>query len=153
MSKKNLILQKKVMVIFPVRKKGFKNKFVKVSCDSNYKMLKIKWLEVTFLMTDEDYKKIVFKIRDIVENNDVKLFFNDMRKFNAVISLEMQEWVYENFFVYISERVKKIAILPSEEYTSKVSINLIADKINSLLETIRIELFSDEKKAMEWLLQ
>ena len=127
-----------------------KDDFLQINEMPEINGIKIKWLQASGRMQDEDFKAAILAEKIVIETAKPKYIFADTLDMKFSIYPDLQEWHNKEIFpVFVKVNLRKLAVLVSSDLFTQVSIDqLIGEGKGGEMVT---QYFEDEKKAIEWL--
>ena len=128
-----------------------KTDYLKIEFDENIKMLKATWYPESEELEDEDFKKEIYRWKEMINKYMPDFLLVDSREMKYTISPATQEWFVSDIFTaYAKVGVKRNAFVESEEIFTSVSIQqTMEENENAPFATMY---FDNVEEAKEWLL-
>ena len=127
-----------------------KSEYVEVSYEQENSMLIEKFLPSTTNMTDDEFKKEMSIIYDMVDKKKPKIALINLLDMKYVIGLEMQEWMNKKILTAEVNFKKSAYIVPTELF-AQVSVEQTMDE--EVGQKIVKQYFENEDEARKWLLE
>lgn len=134
-----------------ISKSKFTDRFYEESCG----LIKSTWKPSTEFMTESAYKQEMLAAVEQARIYPSKYFLVYAQQFKYIISPELQLWTAEHIAFEIAKLgVKRFAYVVPDEYISGLSVEQTIEESNKWAVDNPYEFyyFSDEKKAIYWLL-
>jgi len=127
-----------------------KSEYVEVSYEQENSMLIEKFLASTTNMTDDEFKKEMSIIYDMVDKKKPKIALINLLDMKYVIGLEMQEWMNKKILTAEVNFKKSAYIVPTELF-AQVSVEQTMEEETG--QKIVKQYFENEDEARKWLLE
>ena len=133
----------------------YKSMYREIFYHRDKNMMLMNYFEASSGYSDEDYKKEEIIFRDLLDEKGAISCYVDTLNFNYIITPEIQKWVTEIANSVLREdKLKKLAVLVSENLFTDVSVRQMADKFEEAEEnTCQIQHFTSKKSAITWLFE
>ena len=105
-------------------------------------------------MIDEmSYKRNALALLDFIrEKNIKKLIFNTL-KLKTIFTIHLQKWIAKNINQHLLKIMDKVAIIEPEDPITHLSLQLYVEESNKFGPQAQERFFTNEKDALEWLLE
>ena len=127
------------------------DEFFYLALDSKNKLFYFYFTKRSAEMTPEEYiaeLQVYLQFLNLYRPNGA---WGNMTDFRFIIDPDIQKWVNHNVFsAYAQIGFTKMALLPSEDFVPNLSIKQMMECDTT--EAFKIEYFTQEKKARDWLL-
>lgn len=124
--------------------------FCCISFVQQQQILIMEWLPSTTNLKEEKFKELIISFASFVEVFKPKYILIDARKLDFIIDINLQEW-YQKYIItkYIKVKVKKIAIVKTQNFVTNLSLEQTFDPDDS--QGLCKRYFSDIKEAQTWI--
>lgn len=101
-------------------------------------------------MREDDYKNLFVRYMEAVKQTKPQNIVIDALNARYAISVELQKWINARIYpVYEKLKVRKMAIIMSEDFIAQLSFEQVAEEIE--LPNFEITYFVSKEKAMAWI--
>ena len=134
------------------KKLVFENQYIEYWLLADKKEIQAIWKRETEIMTDEDYKELVFNSLVVYEVYHPTFFLIDCTYFFFTASPEMQLWIAENFTPKIvALGITKVAIILPKEFYALLSVEQMMEEVkDNNKEVHETKYFDNYTSAQNW---
>lgn len=110
------------------------------------------WLKDSQMMTQDDYKKELIKVAQLIETHQASRQLINTLNFQYTIDIDLQQWTNEYIIKRTREAgIKKVAFIIAEEIFSQMSIEQAMEGEEG--KTLDTRYFTSKEEAREWLVK
>lgn len=114
------------------------------------------WYASTEIMTDEEYKKEYGQLLEALSEFDKlpQKNFIDLQQFKYFLSPEMQDWHSEHIFSrFLPDKKRYLAVRNSIDFVASLYVEQTFEELFENGHEVIKKHFSNEKDALDWLLE
>ena len=128
----------------------YQNCYCQVSYDPSKHFFLIKFSSGTNQMIPDEYVALLKRFIKLVLLYRPKRILANMADFQFIIAPDVQQWINVNLFQALTEvDFEKIAIIPSNEYITQISIKQTVEEDS--MYSFKNQFFEDLQEAKSWL--
>ena len=125
--------------------------------DKEFALFTWEWLPATEDMFDDEAKEILTAMMTAIENSKPKyVLANDVQNLGS-FSVDIQDWIGQTVAkTFIDCKIKRIALILSNEFISQMPIGQAQDEVNAKSEgkfVMKAFVDKDMELAKEWLFE
>lgn len=131
-----------------------KTDYIDVTLDNNFIDYKVKPNEE---MSQEDFMEVMKTFTESLINlyqqgkikKESLRILIDTYEGSLIVMPETQEYIDKHYFSQVIHLCKKLAIIPSKDFTSQVATQLLMEEENA--QNFQTQYFTSREEAMNWL--
>ncbi|AFM04437.1 hypothetical protein Fleli_2053 [Bernardetia litoralis DSM 6794] len=131
----------------------YQDEYISITFEEENNLLIDTWNEKSENLSEERFKNLLLKFKEMVEQSNPKYVLTDVSTFMLPMTPELQEWTVNTITVPLSKEkdYSKHGFIMPQEFIANLSIEQFTEETN--MNAVITRYFDELKEAKKWLLE